>query len=76
MIYNTHLVGFCVAYFNSCFSNFHSKFLQSHKFFFLILPKQTKKSSPRIFSEKAFLIFFNCFSIFLVLQGIYHLGHG
>ncbi|EAG1701633.1 hypothetical protein BBW78_08825 [Listeria monocytogenes] len=76
MIYNTHLVGFCVAYFNSCFSNFHSNFLQSHKFFFLILPKQTKKSSPRIFSEKAFLIFFSCFSIFLVLQGIYHLGHG
>ncbi|AQP89857.1 hypothetical protein Y289_02115 [Listeria monocytogenes] len=72
MINNAHLIGFCIAYFNGCFSDFHSKFLQSHKFYFLILPKQTKKSSPRIFSEKAFLLFFSCFSIFLVLQGIYH----
>ncbi|EAE8111044.1 hypothetical protein A9E21_02135 [Listeria monocytogenes] len=64
MINNTHLIGFCIAYFNGCFSDFHSKFLQSHKFYFLILPKQTKKSSPRIFSEKAFLLFLVVFQFF------------
>ncbi|HAA6107729.1 TPA_asm: hypothetical protein GGB73_06275 [Listeria monocytogenes] len=64
MINNAHLVGFCIAHFNGCFSNFHSKFLQAHKFFFLILPKQSKKSSPRIFPEKAFLIFLVIFQFF------------
>ncbi|HAA5479290.1 TPA_asm: hypothetical protein GF783_02085 [Listeria monocytogenes] len=64
MINNAHLIGFCIAYFNGCFSDFHSKFLQSHKFYFLILPKQTKKALPEYFQRKLFYFFLVVFQFF------------